>query len=573
MAAAAADRDWLQSHRALSYGLREYQRSLEVLHQAGWSARRCIPHARRPPDVVEHRRRPSARAATRAIPTLLQLPMAASRRRARRGWLPHHHAGPAGHRLRGQKRPDRGMRRSWRNSFLQQLRVRPTGRLPRRVDFTPAAWRRRGGLGSRSSWFRSSWPPEAGRAGDAAGLGAGAGLASLATGGRAGRASGLGATTGSGLPGAGLASVDGGVVDGSAAPPPASAPPCVQVRPSDAGGAGAGWPGLHDRRLWRRLGRASALGRRWGRRRWPGCTTAGLALPAGLASTPVGSAPDDRAAPPRRLSRRLRGLGLGCRRRRRRTAGQHHRRLGRRPGGRGRRTTRLHDGRLRLVVAGGVVAPDGEVTTAGLVSVAGGVGAGRPGCTTAGLVFIDGGEVGAGRPGRTTAGCVSVTGGVGAGRPGWHDRWLGLGPDGGVGAGVPGRTTAKFRLVAVASVPDGPAAPPPDWTGLAGRSHRCALGLRLHHRARSGRTGRRRRARGGRRQLQLARHRGGNTRRRRGRPHRHLGDRARRRKLLRRHRTHRLRHRLRRGHRGGGHHRRRAAIGVVVDRRVADRWS
>jgi D(-)-tartrate dehydratase len=38
------DRDWLQFDCALSYGLCEYQRSLEVVKAAGWSPRRCIPH-------------------------------------------------------------------------------------------------------------------------------------------------------------------------------------------------------------------------------------------------------------------------------------------------------------------------------------------------------------------------------------------------------------------------------------------------------------------------------------------------------------------------------------------------
>jgi len=38
------DRDWLQFDCALSYGLCEYLRTLAVLHQAGWSPRRCIPH-------------------------------------------------------------------------------------------------------------------------------------------------------------------------------------------------------------------------------------------------------------------------------------------------------------------------------------------------------------------------------------------------------------------------------------------------------------------------------------------------------------------------------------------------
>jgi L-alanine-DL-glutamate epimerase-like enolase superfamily enzyme len=39
-----ADRDWLQFDCALSYGLCEYERTLSVLADAGWSARRCIPH-------------------------------------------------------------------------------------------------------------------------------------------------------------------------------------------------------------------------------------------------------------------------------------------------------------------------------------------------------------------------------------------------------------------------------------------------------------------------------------------------------------------------------------------------
>src|SRR4051812_993701 len=38
------DRDWLQFDCALSYGLCEYQRTLEALDVAGWSRSRCIPH-------------------------------------------------------------------------------------------------------------------------------------------------------------------------------------------------------------------------------------------------------------------------------------------------------------------------------------------------------------------------------------------------------------------------------------------------------------------------------------------------------------------------------------------------
>ncbi|MGH2384924.1 MAG: mandelate racemase/muconate lactonizing enzyme family protein [Candidatus Limnocylindria bacterium] len=38
------DRDWLQFDPALSYGLVEYLRTLEMLKAHGWSADRCIPH-------------------------------------------------------------------------------------------------------------------------------------------------------------------------------------------------------------------------------------------------------------------------------------------------------------------------------------------------------------------------------------------------------------------------------------------------------------------------------------------------------------------------------------------------
>ena len=38
------DRDWLQFDCALSYGLVEYLRTLEMLKEYGWSATRCIPH-------------------------------------------------------------------------------------------------------------------------------------------------------------------------------------------------------------------------------------------------------------------------------------------------------------------------------------------------------------------------------------------------------------------------------------------------------------------------------------------------------------------------------------------------
>ncbi|MFL5079601.1 MAG: mandelate racemase/muconate lactonizing enzyme family protein [Microvirga sp.] len=38
------DRDWLQFDCALSYGLVEYLRTLDVLAQFGWSPSRCVPH-------------------------------------------------------------------------------------------------------------------------------------------------------------------------------------------------------------------------------------------------------------------------------------------------------------------------------------------------------------------------------------------------------------------------------------------------------------------------------------------------------------------------------------------------
>lgn len=38
------ERDYLQMDPALSYGLVEYLRTLDVLRSHGWSPRRCIPH-------------------------------------------------------------------------------------------------------------------------------------------------------------------------------------------------------------------------------------------------------------------------------------------------------------------------------------------------------------------------------------------------------------------------------------------------------------------------------------------------------------------------------------------------
>ena len=39
-----ADRDWLQFDCALSYGLVEYLRTLDMLREHGWSPARCVPH-------------------------------------------------------------------------------------------------------------------------------------------------------------------------------------------------------------------------------------------------------------------------------------------------------------------------------------------------------------------------------------------------------------------------------------------------------------------------------------------------------------------------------------------------
>ena len=38
------EKDWLQFDCALSYGLVEYLRTLDMLEQSGWSRSRCIPH-------------------------------------------------------------------------------------------------------------------------------------------------------------------------------------------------------------------------------------------------------------------------------------------------------------------------------------------------------------------------------------------------------------------------------------------------------------------------------------------------------------------------------------------------
>ena len=102
------DRDWLRFDCALSYGLCEYQRTLAVLKEAGWSPRRCIPHGGH--QIAQHRRRSRPRRERklpRPVPALWRLP----RPGARRGQL-HQDAGPARHRLRGEVRPDPGHARA-----------------------------------------------------------------------------------------------------------------------------------------------------------------------------------------------------------------------------------------------------------------------------------------------------------------------------------------------------------------------------------------------------------------------------------------------------------------------------
>ena len=75
------DRDWLQFDCALSYGLVEYLRTLEMLDEHGWSRRDCRP-PRRPPDVAQHGRRTGTRrqrVVSRRVPALRRI-----RRRHRR---------------------------------------------------------------------------------------------------------------------------------------------------------------------------------------------------------------------------------------------------------------------------------------------------------------------------------------------------------------------------------------------------------------------------------------------------------------------------------------------------------
>ena len=84
------DRDWLQFDCALSYGLVEYLRTLDMLKEAGWSPSRCIS-ARRPPDVAGDCRRPGARRQRElsgSVPALRRLPGWCARGKRLRVTLP-----------------------------------------------------------------------------------------------------------------------------------------------------------------------------------------------------------------------------------------------------------------------------------------------------------------------------------------------------------------------------------------------------------------------------------------------------------------------------------------------------
>ena len=97
------DRDWLQFDCALSYGLVEYLRTLEMLKEHGWSAQPLHP-ARRPPDVARTSPPASASAATSPTPTCSSR-SAASRTACKVEDSYVDAARPARHRLRRQGRP------------------------------------------------------------------------------------------------------------------------------------------------------------------------------------------------------------------------------------------------------------------------------------------------------------------------------------------------------------------------------------------------------------------------------------------------------------------------------------
>jgi len=92
------DRDWLQFDCTLSYGLCEYQRTLKVVQDAGWSPRRLIPHGGHQMSLnIAAGRSRRQRELSRSLPALRRL----SRRRPRRARL-HRDAGAIRHRLRRQ---------------------------------------------------------------------------------------------------------------------------------------------------------------------------------------------------------------------------------------------------------------------------------------------------------------------------------------------------------------------------------------------------------------------------------------------------------------------------------------
>ena len=97
------DRDWLQFDCALSYGLVEYLRTLDMLREHGWSPSRCIPHGGHQMSL-EHRRGPGTRrqrVVSRPVPAVRRVP---GRRQG--GKRLRDASGAARHRLRGQERPD-----------------------------------------------------------------------------------------------------------------------------------------------------------------------------------------------------------------------------------------------------------------------------------------------------------------------------------------------------------------------------------------------------------------------------------------------------------------------------------
>ena len=121
------DRDWLQFDCALSYGLVEYLRTLDMLKEHGWSASRCIPHGGHQMSLniaagLGPRRQ---RVLPRPVPALRRLP----RRREGREQL-RDAARPARHRLRGQGRPDQGHARAGGVIAQQMVRQHAGCRTP-----------------------------------------------------------------------------------------------------------------------------------------------------------------------------------------------------------------------------------------------------------------------------------------------------------------------------------------------------------------------------------------------------------------------------------------------------------